>query len=129
MDALERTVIALGDRWSSTAHFLESINMAGLAARVSQLDVVLAAAGVAVLAWIGLRKGLRSAELAVVAIIIFQTATIVLNMRVDFERYYLPILLGEVVAIGSIVGVIASLVMNIGQPAPASATIEPAVRE
>ena len=121
MDALERTVVALGDRWSSTAHFLNSIGMEGLAATLSQLDVVLAATGIAILAWIGFRKGLRSAELAVVAIIIFQTATIVLTMRVDFERYYLPILLGEVVAIGSIVGVIAGLAMSIGQTAPHAA--------
>jgi hypothetical protein len=129
MDALERTVIALGDRWSSTAHALQSINLDGLASTLSQLDVVLAAAGIIALAWIGLRKGLRSAELALVAIIVFQTATIVLNMRVDFERYYLPILLGEVVAIGTIVGLAVSLAMNAAQPARAPAGSSTAVRE
>jgi hypothetical protein len=112
MDALERTVVALGDAWSSTAHFLTVIGLDGLGANISQLDVVLAAAGIAVLVWFGLRKGIRSAELAIAIIIIFQTATIVLSMRVDFERYYLPILLGEVVAIGTLVGVAVNLLMN-----------------
>lgn len=116
MDALERTIVALGDAWSSTGHLLQAIGLPGLGGNISQLDIVLAAAGIAVLAWIGIRKGLRSAELTVVALIIFQTATIVLNMRVDFERYYLPILLGEVVAIGSIVGVVVSLVMQATGP-------------
>lgn len=110
LDALERTVVALGDSWSSTGHFLESIGLNTLAANISQLDVILAVTGVAILLWLGIHKGIRSAELAVVSLIIFQTATIVLNMRVDFERYYLPILLGEVVAIGSIVGVAVALV-------------------
>lgn len=112
MAALERTIVALGDAWSSTRHALEVVGMSSLANYVAPLDILLAAAGVAVLAWIGLRKGLRSAELAIVTLIIFQTATIVLTMRVDFERYYLPILLGEVVAIGTIVGVAVSLVMQ-----------------
>jgi hypothetical protein len=118
LDALERTVIALGDVWSSTTHFLETIGMNTLGANVSQLDVVLAVTGIVLLLAIGIRKGLRSAELAVAALIIFQTATIVLNMRVDFERYYLPILLGEVVAIGSVIGVVVSLAMHAAQRSP-----------
>lgn len=120
MDALERTVVALGDAWSSTRHVLDAIGMSSLAGYVSPLDIVLAAAGIAVLAWIGIRKGLRSAELAIVALIIFQTATIVLTMRVDFERYYLPILLGEVVAIGTVVGVVVQLVTRALSPGSAA---------
>ena len=50
----------------------------------------------------------RSAELAIAALIVFQLLTIILNMRVAFERYYLPIMLGEFVAVGVTVGYIAS---------------------
>lgn len=116
LDALERTVVALGDAWSSTGHFLESIGFTTLADNVSQLDIVLAVTGIVLLLWIGIRKGLRSAELAIVSLIVFQAATIVLNMRVDFERYYLPILLGEVVAIGSVIGIVTSLAWHAFQP-------------
>ena len=68
---------------------------------------LLAVAGLLAIAVVGVIKGIRSAELAVAALIVFQTGTIVLSMRVDFERYYLPILLGEVVAIGCCIGYLA----------------------
>lgn len=104
LDALERTVHSLGEAWSSTQQLLSTAGMPSLGDRLSMLDVYLATAGVVLLLAVGIRKGLRSAELAVGSIIIFQTATIILSMRVDFERYYLPILLGMVVAIGYSIG-------------------------
>src|SRR5690606_22279684 len=104
LDALERTIDALGQAWSSTQHVLSSAGWATAADRLSLLDVILAAAGLIALVVVGWIKGLRSAELAIASLIVFQAATIILSMRVDFERYYLPILLGEVVAIGCAVG-------------------------
>ncbi|HWV34485.1 MAG TPA: glycosyltransferase family 39 protein [Thermomicrobiales bacterium] len=104
VEALEKTINALGRSWSSTAEFLAQIGMTTLGKDLSLLDLVLASVGLIMLAAVGIRKGLRSAELAVTAIIVFQTVTIILSMRVDFERYYLPILLGEVIAVGCSVG-------------------------
>ncbi len=104
LDALDRTIHALGQTWSSTKEFLTTIGLPALGDRLSMLDVVLATIGILLLLGVGLRKGLRSAELAIVGLVIFQTATIIMTMRVDFERYYLPILLGMVVAIGYSVG-------------------------
>lgn len=103
-DALNRTIIALGDAWSSTENFLSWIGLPDLGASTSRLDLVLGITGLVALIIVGFVKGLRSAELAVASIIFFQTATIILTMRVDFERYYLPILLGLVVAIGCSIG-------------------------
>ena len=107
MDALSKTINALGQAWSSTGEFLSQIGLQTVGDHLSLLDLVLASLGLALLLMVGLRKGLRSAELVVATLILFQTATIILSMRVDFERYYLPILLGEVVAIGCSVGYIA----------------------
>lgn len=107
IDALGKTINALGHAWSSTGDFLSQIGMQTIGDRLSLLDLVLATLGLVLLLIVGLRKGLRSAELVVATLILFQTATIILSMRVDFERYYLPILLGEVVAIGCSVGYIA----------------------
>lgn len=104
LDALDKTIRALGQTWSSTDHFLSTIRLSGVGDRLSMLDVVLATIGILLLLYVGVRKGLRSAELAVAGLIIFQAATIIVNMRVDFERYYLPILLGMVVAIGCSAG-------------------------
>lgn len=104
LDALDKTVVALGQVWSSTHQLLSTIGLPSMGDRLSMLDVVLAAAGMLLLLRVGIGKGLRSAELAIVGLVIFQTATIIMSMRVDFERYYLPILLGMVVAIGCAAG-------------------------
>jgi len=103
-EAFDRTVYALGQAWSSTRGFLDWLGAPGLGDALSQLDVILGAAGLLCLLLVGIAKGLRSPELIVAGIIIVQTATIILSMRVDFERYYLPILLGFVVSIGCCVG-------------------------
>lgn len=103
-EALDRTVYALGEAWSSTRGFLDWIGQPSLGDALSRIDLVLATLGLACLVVVGLAKGLRSPELAVASIIVVQTATIILTMRVDFERYYLPILLGFVVSIGCCVG-------------------------
>lgn len=104
LDALDKTVIALGQVWSSTHQLLSTIGLPSVGDRLSILDVVLAVTGMLLLLRFGIGKGLRSAELAIAGLIIFQTATIIMSMRVDFERYYLPILLGMVVAVGCAVG-------------------------
>lgn len=104
LDALERTVVALGESWSSTESFLSWIGLPDIGSALSHIDLILAIIGLLLIVGVGFLKGLRSAELAVASIIVFQTATIILTMRVDFERYYLPILLGLVVAIGCSIG-------------------------
>ena len=109
MEALDRTIYALGEAWSSTRHVFEALGNPSLGDALSRVDIILATAGLLCLAVIGAMKGLRSPELIVAAVIAVQTGTIILNMRVDFERYYLPILLGFVVSIGCCVGYAADL--------------------
>jgi hypothetical protein len=113
MEALDRTVYALGEAWSSTAHVLQAMGSPTLGDRLSRLDITLATIGLAGLTFIGVKKGLRSPELVIAATIAIQTATIILTMRVDFERYYLPILLGFVVSIGCCIGYAAHMVQRI----------------
>jgi hypothetical protein len=118
IDALGKTINALGQAWSSTDEFFSQVGLQTIGDHLSLLDLVLATIGIALLLAVGVRKGLRSAELVVATLILFQTATIILNMRVDFERYYLPILLGEVVAIGCSVGYVAGWLRARRQHAP-----------
>lgn len=118
IDALGKTINALGQEWSSANEFLSTIGLHTIGDHLSLLDLVLASIGLGLMLWIGIRKGIRSAELVVAILILFQTATIIVNMRVDFERYYLPILLGEVVAIGCSVGYVTGwLRKRSGRPA------------
>lgn len=108
LQSLQMTYEVLGDTWSSTLQIFRWLQLDRLGDILSGTDLVLALTGVVLLTIVGIRKGLRSAELAIAALIIFQLLTIILNMRVAFERYYLPIMFGEFVAIGVTVGYIAS---------------------
>lgn len=110
IQALIRTVTSLGGapdsdgKWSTTYKVFAMIGLPDVGMALSYTDIVLAVIGLALITVVGIRKGIRSAELMIAALIVFQTLTIVLNMRVAFERYFLPILLGEVVVIGCAIG-------------------------
>lgn len=106
--SLQMTWDTLGNTWSSTLQIFQWLRLDQVGELLSTLDLWLAIAGCVLLTVIGIRKGIRSAELMIAALIIFQLATIILNMRVAFERYYLPIMFGEFVAAGVTVGYIAS---------------------
>jgi hypothetical protein len=113
VEAFDRTMYALGEAWSSTRGVFDWAGSPSLGDTLSRLDLALAAAGLACLLVVGLAKGLRSPELVVASVIVVQTATIILTMRVDFERYYLPILLGFVVSIGCCVGYAGRVVQRL----------------
>ena len=108
LESLAMTYETLGDTWSSTLQIFQWLHLDKVGDILSSADLWLAMAGIALLTFIGFRKGLRSAELMVAALIVFQVATILLSMRVAFERYYLPIMFGEFVAIGCTVGYLTS---------------------
>lgn len=107
-ESVRMTYDTLGNTWSSTLQMFRWLQLDRVGDILSSTDLLLAMAGVALLTIVGIRKGLRSAELMVAGLIIFQMATILLSMRVAFERYYLPIMFGEFVAIGCTVGYLTS---------------------
>lgn len=110
LESLQMTYDVLGNTWSSTLQIFQWLRLERMGEILSGTDLWLAIAGVVLLTVVGIRKGLRSAELAIAALIVFQLVTIILNMRVAFERYYLPIMFGEFVAAGVTIGYVASLV-------------------
>lgn len=108
LESLQMTYDVLGNTWSSTLQMFQWLRLDRVGEITSGTDLWLAIAGLALLTVVGLRKELRSAELAIAALIVFQFATIILNMRVAFERYYLPIMFGEFVAVGVTIGYLSS---------------------
>ncbi len=121
LQSLQMTWDTLGNTWSSTRQIFEWIQLDRLASLLSSADLWLALAGIALLTYVGIRKGIRSAELMIAALIVFQFVTIILNLRVVFERYYLPIMLGEFVAAGVTVGYIAAQFL----PKPKQVDLQP----
>ncbi|MCA9835029.1 MAG: glycosyltransferase family 39 protein [Thermomicrobiales bacterium] len=124
-ESLQMTYDLLGNTWSSTLQIFQWFNLDHLGDVLSYGDLWLAVAGVLLLTFIGIRKGLRSAELMMAALIVFQLVTIMLSMRVAFERYYLPIMVGEFVAIGCTIGYLVSPLMP--KPRPADLLVAEAV--
>lgn len=108
LESLQMAFEMLGNKWSSTLQISRWLHVESVGTIVSSADLWLAMAGIVVLTIVGLKKGLRSAELITAALIVFQLMTIILSMRVAFERYYLPIMVGEFLAIGVFVGYIVA---------------------
>ena len=105
-EALGRVGYWLGDHFSSTGTVA-----AWLADRVGRswepagLDLPLALVGAEMLVVLAMRRGLGSGQTLAGVVLGSQTAIIVLGMRADFERYYLPVLIAVALCVGLLVGV------------------------
>lgn len=104
LDALSRTWTNLGDRWSATERMLQWVGLDAVGRPLSWLDVALALAGLVAMSVLAVRRGLLSRYSLVLALTVMQVAAIILSMKADFERYYLPIVLGSVIIGGFAAG-------------------------
>nr|MDQ3044476.1 glycosyltransferase family 39 protein [Chloroflexota bacterium] len=105
LDALFRMVRNLGLNWSTTENLAITISgKATLGSTLSFADLALATIGLVVLMSYAWRHGLRSGYALSLALLGSQSLIILVTMRTDFERYYLPILLGNVIWGGVAVG-------------------------
>jgi hypothetical protein len=112
-EAIRKTWTSLADRWSATEWILERIGLDRMASALSPLDLILAMIGVVLVAILAAQMPFRSGHMLVALILIVQVATIVLAMRTDFERYYLPIVLATAVFAGAGVGIASQTVWHL----------------
>ncbi len=111
-EAIHKTWSSLAERWSATEWMLTKIGLGDIAQAISPLDLILAIVGTVLLAVVSAQFPLRSGHLIVTLVVVVQTATIVLAMRTDFERYYLPIVLGNAILAGTGVGLLTQTVWH-----------------
>ncbi|HEU0163599.1 MAG TPA: hypothetical protein VFQ54_01070, partial [Thermomicrobiales bacterium] len=112
LDAFQRTWNNLHARWSGTRSFLTWIGLPDAGRWFESFDVLLGLVGLAVLLYLGLRKGIQSPQLIVLILIVTEILTVEFSLKTDFERYYLPIVLGFVIAGGSAFGVAVGAVQR-----------------
>jgi hypothetical protein len=112
-EAIRKTWASLADRWSATEWILDRIGLHGLASVLSPLDLILAMLGLLLLAVLAAQLPIRSGHLLVTLVLAVQVATIVLAMRTDFERYYLPIVLANAVFAGAGVGIASQTIWHL----------------
>ncbi|CAN5647780.1 hypothetical protein BH23CHL5_BH23CHL5_25380 [soil metagenome] len=104
-DALRRTWENLNDRYSSTGRVLGGIGeRLGLDPSSTRIDLYLAVPGIAILVYLAWRNGLSSPHAMVAVTIGGQSLLILLALGVDFNRYYLPLLLAAALGVGVLAG-------------------------
>jgi len=108
-EALSRTWDMLEDRYSASGKFLVKI---GIAERREGspdgaepgYDLPFAIAGLAIFAATAIWRGFRSPQFVAFLTLMGQSVIIVLGLNVDFDRYYLPLVLMFAVGLGIGVG-------------------------
>ncbi|MDQ3612839.1 MAG: phospholipid carrier-dependent glycosyltransferase [Chloroflexota bacterium] len=104
-EAINRTWLSLGDRWSATGWTFRWLGYPDFATQVAPLDLILAIIGTSLLTLVAIRSPIQSGHLMVGLLLLVQVGTIILSMRTDFERYYLPIVLAIAILAGTGVGI------------------------
>jgi hypothetical protein len=77
------------------------------------LDLVLALGGIGALLWLIWRRGLASPLAVAGLILLSQAALIVIGLRVDYARYYLPLVFVSAVTTGVLAGLIGMSVAGL----------------
>jgi hypothetical protein len=107
------TQFSVAGRLADATSFLEHMP--------SALDLVLALGGIGSLLWLIWRRGLASPQAVAGLILLSQTALIVIGLRVDYARYYLPLVFVGAVTTGVLAGFIgmrvAGLIRHLHQQA------------
>lgn len=109
-EAIQKTWDSLAGRWSATEWIAAELGPNGIAENLAPLDLVLAIIGTVFLTTLAVQLPLKSGHLIVMLILIVQVVTIILAMRTDFERYYLPIVLSIAILAGSGMGLLSQAI-------------------
>ncbi len=109
-DAFDHAWQRLGQQYSTTASLLRDVHLDQAAKALESLDIWIAVIGLAIMIAVAVRRGIHSPESLIVIILVFQSAVILYTMKADFERYYLPIVLGCVLTSGFGLGTIVRLI-------------------
>ncbi|MFL5758352.1 MAG: phospholipid carrier-dependent glycosyltransferase [Thermomicrobiales bacterium] len=110
IDAMRRVWAAFENHYTSSGRV---VNLTGriIGAGWGQvgIDGIFELAGIILFIGLALRHGIISRHFMALAVLGGQTALIIAGMRVDFNRYYLPILLFLAVSVGILAGEVWSL--------------------
>jgi hypothetical protein len=110
-EAVERIWSTLGERYSVTGPLAE---VAPLFSGVpSTLDLLLAVGGIGALLWLIWRHGPASPHSLAGVVLLGQAALIVGGLRVDYARYYLPLVFVGTVTTGILAGLIGMTITGL----------------
>lgn len=111
-EAINKTWESLAERWSATEWIFAWFGWREAGIQLQALDVILAILGTAALTAVAIKLPIRSGHFVVGLLLLVQIGTIIVSMRTDFERYYLPIVLAIAILAGSGIGIAARLLVT-----------------
>jgi hypothetical protein len=101
-EVFERIRNMLSEEYSVTGRLVDAAPL--LVGMPLTLDLLLAVGGIGVLLWLIRRHGPASPQALAGVVLLGQAALIVAGLRVDFARYYLPLVFVGAMAIGVLAG-------------------------
>lgn len=105
IEAIERTWTMLEDRYSASGKLLAKAELLGRGPGDERgYDLPFAIAGLVIFAVIAFRRGFSHPHLVTFATLGGQALLILTGLRVDFDRYYLPLVMAGAVCLGIGVG-------------------------
>jgi hypothetical protein len=107
-EAIERLLVTLGEQFSVAGRLGQAVPF--LANLPVLLDLLLAVGGIGTLVWLIWRRGLDSPHALAGVVVIGQAAMVIGGLRVGYERYYLPLVFVNAVAIGMLAGVAETVI-------------------
>jgi hypothetical protein len=110
-DAIERIWRTLGMQFSVSGRLANAAPL--LDWMPPALDLVFALGGIGALLWLIWRRGLASPQAVAGLILLSQAALIVIGLRVDYARYYLPLVFVGTVMSGVLAGLIGMRVAGL----------------
>jgi hypothetical protein len=102
VDSRTEAFARIGDRLGSEMTVLGRFTSLG--GQWPSAELAIGAAGVVLLAWLSMHRGIWSAEALAGAVLASATAITVYGLEADWARYHLPILILEATAIGVAIG-------------------------
>lgn len=114
-EAIQKTWDSLAGRWSAAEWMVGELGATDLAERLAPVDVVLAIIGTVLLISLAVQMPIKSGHLIVTLVLLVQVVTIILAMRTDFERYYLPIVLSIAILAGCGLGIASQAISHAWQ--------------
>jgi hypothetical protein len=116
-EALSRTWDMLEDRYSASGKFLVKSGIVerqvgNLDGEEPGYDLPFAIAGLAIFAVTAIRRGFRSPQLLAFLTLMGQSAIIMIGLNVDFDRYYLPLVLMFAVGLGVGIGEVMNAIAH-----------------
>lgn len=114
VDSRTEAFARIGDRLGSSMTVLGRLTSLG--GQTLSIELAVGAAGIVLLGWLAMRRGMWSATALAGAVLLSEAAITVYGLEADWARYHLPILILQATGIGIVSGWLLQSVLGALRP-------------